>query len=157
VRSLLTTRVYAGRARYNYRQPVLPRYRKLEPAQRHELKTGRRYRPETDWVWSAAPAIISSELVDNAQVQLRRNAELARKTYQPTSRRSMLRRLVTCGECGLGMVCHRQQSVCKRYAYLDDACRGHAPLTCGRLHACPSRRVRADRLDALVWPALRQL
>jgi site-specific DNA recombinase len=157
VRSILTHRVYAGLARYNYRQPVLPRYRKLETAPRHELKTGRRYRPETDWVWSDAPAIISAELFDKAQVQSQRNAELARKTYQPTSRRYLLRRLVTCGECGLGMVCNRQQSVCKRYEYLYDECRGHAPLTCGRLHACPSRRVRADRLDAMVWHALRPL
>jgi site-specific DNA recombinase len=157
VRSILTNRVYAGQARYNYRQPVLPRYRTLATAQRHELKTGRSYRPETDWVWSDAPALISSELFEKAQVQLQRNAELARKTYQPTSRRYLLRRLVKCGECGLGMVCNRQQSVCKRYEYLSDECRGHAPLTCGRLHPCPSRRVRADRLDAVVWQALRQL
>jgi site-specific DNA recombinase len=115
VRSILTNRVYAGQARDNSRQPVLPRYRKLEPAPRHELKTGRSSRPETDWVWSDAPAMISAELFDKAQVPWQRNAELARKTYQPTSRRYLLRRLVTCGECGLGMVCHRQQSVCKRY------------------------------------------
>jgi hypothetical protein len=118
VRSILTNRVYAGRARYHDRQPVLPRYRKREPAPRHELKTGRRYRPETDWVWSDAPAMISAAWFDNAQVPWRRHAELARTTSQPTSRRSWLRRLVNCGECGLGMVCHRQRSVCKRYAYL---------------------------------------
>ena len=157
VSSILTNRVYAGQARYNDRQPVLPRYRKLATAQRHELKTGRRSRPETDWVWSDAPALISSELFDKAQVPLQRNAELARKTYPPTSRRYLLRRRVTCGACGLGMVCNRQQRVCKRYAYLYDECRGHAPLTCGRLPPCPSRRVQADRLDAVVWPALRQL
>jgi hypothetical protein len=57
----------------------------------------------------------------------------------------------------LGVVCNRQQGVCKRYEYLYSECRGHAPLTCGRLHPCPSRRVRADRLDAVVWQALSQL
>jgi site-specific DNA recombinase len=30
-------------------------------------------------------------------------------------------------------------------------------VTCGRLHPCPSRRVRADRLDAVVWHALSHL
>jgi hypothetical protein len=35
---------------------------------------------------------------------LRRNAEAARKMYQPSSRRYLLRTLVKCGECGLGCV-----------------------------------------------------
>lgn len=56
VRNILTHRVYAGQARYNYRQPVLPQYRKKEASQLPHLKTGRSYRPETDWVWSEAPA-----------------------------------------------------------------------------------------------------
>jgi hypothetical protein len=38
--------------------------------------------------------------------------------YQPASRRYLLRTLVKCGECGLGMVCIRQLSVCKKYEYL---------------------------------------
>src|SRR5262244_2160108 len=50
VRTLLTNRVYAGQARYNYRQLVVPRYRKTAEVQLHSLKTGRRYRPETEWV-----------------------------------------------------------------------------------------------------------
>jgi site-specific DNA recombinase len=155
VRTLLPNRVYAGQARDHSRQPATPRYRTRDVAPLHALATGRRYRPPTEGVWSDAPAIISAELFDKAQVQLQRHAILAHKMYQPTSRRSLRRRLVTGGEWGLGMVCNRQQSVCKTYADLYDACRGHAPLTCGRLHACPSRRVRADRLDAVVWHALR--
>jgi site-specific DNA recombinase len=157
VRALLTNRVYAGQARYNYRQLVVPRYRKTAEVHLHSLKTGRRYRPETEWVWSDAPAIIADELFAKAQVQLQRNAELANKRYQPTSRRSWLRRLVGCGACGLGMLCSRQQSVCKKYEYLYYECRGHAPLTCGRVRSCSSRRVRADRLDAVVWQALSHL
>jgi hypothetical protein len=90
-------------------------------------------------------------------MQLQRNAVLAQKMYQPTSHRYLLRRLVKCGECGLAMIGCRQRSVCKRYEYLYYECKGHAPLTCGRLHPCPSRRVRADRLDTVVWHALSQL
>ena len=41
VRAILTNRVYAGQARYNYRQPVIPRYRKTEEHQLQYLKTGR--------------------------------------------------------------------------------------------------------------------
>jgi site-specific DNA recombinase len=157
VRTLLTNRVYAGQARYNYRQPVVPSYRKTDEAQLHSLKTGRSYRPESEWIWSDAPAIISREVFEKAQMQLQRNAALAQKMYQPTSRRYLLRRLVKCGECGLGLVCNRQRSVCKKYEYLYYECRGHAPLTCGRLHPCSSRRVRADRLDTVVWQALSHL
>ena len=157
VRGILTNRTYAGTARYNHRQPVLPKYRKTEAHLLHNLKTGRSYRPESEWVWSAAPAIITAELFDKAQLQLQRNREAARKMYQPASRRYLLRTLVKCGECGLGMICIRQLSICKKYEYFYYECKGHSPLTCGRVTKCLSRRVRADRLDAVVWDALRRL
>jgi site-specific DNA recombinase len=69
VRNILINRVYAGQARYNYRQPVLPKYRKVEEAQLQYLKTGRSYRPPQEWVWSDAPAIITPELFEKAQLQ----------------------------------------------------------------------------------------
>lgn len=53
VRNILINRVYVGQARYNYRQPVEPKYRKTDEAKLRYLKTGRSYRPEQDWVWSA--------------------------------------------------------------------------------------------------------
>jgi site-specific DNA recombinase len=157
VRNILANRVYTGQARYNHRQPVLPNYRKKEASQRSHLKTGRRYRPETDWVWSEAPAIVPLDVFDKAQLQLQRNAEQARRMYQPTSRRYLLRTLVKCGQCGLSMVATRQRSICKKYEYLYYECKGHHPLTCGRVETCPSRRVRADRLDDVVWQGLCQL
>jgi hypothetical protein len=75
VRNILTHHVYAGasipqQARYHYRQPVLPPYRKKEASQLPHLKTGRSDRPETDWVWSEAPAILSVEWFEKAQLQL---------------------------------------------------------------------------------------
>jgi len=157
VRNILTNPVYMGRARYNYRQGVEPKYRKTDEAKLRHLKTGRSYRPETDWVWSEAPAIITPELFDKAQLQLQRNAEIARKMYRPASRRYLLRTLVKCGECGLACMCIRQQSICKKYEYLYYECKGHQLLNCGRLIRCPSRSVRADRLDEVVWQALSQL
>jgi len=103
VRNILTNRVYAGHARYNYRQPVIPQYRKTAAHHLRSLKTGRSYRAESEWIWSEAPAIITAELFDKAQRQLQRNAASARKRYQPGSGRYLLRTLVKCGECGLGM------------------------------------------------------
>jgi site-specific DNA recombinase len=154
VRNILINRVYAGQARYNYRQPVLPKYRKTEEAQLSYLKTGRSYRPPQEWVWSEAPAIITPELFEKAQLQLRRNAEAARKLYQPKSRRYLLRTLVKCGECGLGCVCTAQKGKTSPAHYLYYECKGRSPLTCGRVSRCPSHLVRADRLDAVVWDSL---
>jgi len=55
------------------------------------------------------------------------------------------------------MVASRQGSACQKYDYLYYACKGHSPLTCGRVTKCLSRRVRADRLDAVVWRSLSEL
>jgi site-specific DNA recombinase len=157
VRNILINRVYAGQARYNYRQPVLPKYRKVEDTHLQYLKTGRSYRPPQEWVWSEAPAILSLELFEKAQLQLQRNAEAARKLYQPSSRRYLLRTLVKCGECGLGCACICQGGKNPQAHYLYYECKGRQPLTCGRVTKCPSHLVRADRLDAVVWASLCQL
>jgi site-specific DNA recombinase len=103
VRNILTNRLYAGQARYNFQRPVIPTYRKTEAHHLRSLKTGRSYRAESEWIWSDAPAIIPTELFAKAQWQLQRNAETARKRYQPASGRYLLRTLVKCGACGLGM------------------------------------------------------
>ena len=157
VRNILINRVYAGQARYNYRQPVLPKYRKVEEAHLQYLKTGRSYRPPQEWVWSEAPAIITPELFEKAQLQLRRNAEAARKMYQPSSRRYLLRTLVKCGECGLSCACITAKGKTSPTHYLYYECKGHRPVSCGRVTKCPSRLVRAERLDALVWDSLCEL
>jgi len=157
VRNILTNRVYAGTARFNYRQPVIPKYRKTDESKLQYLKTGRSYRSESEWILSEAPAIITPETFDKAQMQLERNREAARKMYQPSSRRYLRRTLVKCGECGLGMVCIRLQSVCKKYEYLYYVCKGLSPLTVGRTTKCDAKRVRSDRLDGAVWQALSKL
>src|SRR5499427_4006373 len=157
VRNILTNQVYAGQARYNYRQAVVPQYRKTAAHHLRSLKTGRSSRPESTWMWSEAPAIITVELFDKAQQQLRRNVATARKISQPTSGRYVLRTLVKCGACGLGMVGIRHLSPCKKYDYLYYECAGHAPLTVGRPTKCPATLVRAERLDAVVWQALEQV
>ena len=83
------------------------------------------------------PRLSAVELFEKAQLQLQRNAANACKMYQPTSGRYLLRTLVKCGECGLGMVGIRQLSTCKKYEYLYYACTGYAPLTIGRTTKCP--------------------
>jgi site-specific DNA recombinase len=104
-----------------------------------------------------APAIINVETFAKAQEQLKRHQAKAHRAYQPTSQRYLLRTLVRCGQCQLHMQAARQLSVCKRYEYLYYCCAGKDPVTVGRVERCPSRRVRADRLDALVWTLVCEL
>jgi site-specific DNA recombinase len=104
-----------------------------------------------------APAIISAPIFAKAQEQLQRNQEKARRAYQPTSQRYLLRTLVRCGHCQLHMQATRHRSVCKSYTYLYYQCAGKDPVTTGRTQRCPARLVRADRLDALVWSLVRAL
>jgi hypothetical protein len=61
-----------------------------------------------------APAPISAETFAKAQEQLKHNQVKARRAYQPTSQRYLLRTLVRCGQCQLPMPAARQLSVCKR-------------------------------------------
>lgn len=87
LRNILTNRLYAGQARDHYRRPVIPKYRQTEAHQLRSLKTGRSSRAESEWMWSDAPAMIPAELFAKVHWQRRRNAETARKRYQPGSRR----------------------------------------------------------------------
>src|SRR5215471_5316460 len=64
VRNILTNRAYAGHARYNYRQPALPRDRQKQEAELRSLKTGRRYRPASEGVWSEAPVLIMPDVYE---------------------------------------------------------------------------------------------
>ena len=114
VRHILTKRVYAGQARYHYRRPVVPPYRQTAEHPRRSLKTGRSSRTESEGIWSEAPAIIPVERFEKAPWPRRRHAATARRISQPTSGRYWLRTLVTCGECGLGMVGIRHLSPGKK-------------------------------------------
>jgi site-specific DNA recombinase len=157
VRCMLSNPIYTGQGYYNRTKSGVPRKetrRKFHPRMDNYA---REPRPPEEWVPITAPAIISAETFTKAQEQLKQNQAKARRAYQPTSQRYLLRTLVRCGQCQLHMQAGRQLSVCKRYEYLYYCCAGKDPLTAGRVERCTSRRVRADRLDALVWTLVREL
>ena len=150
------TRVYAGPARSHYRQAVTPQDRQTAKPQRRSLKTGRSYRAASEWLWSAAPALISAELCAKAQQQLQRTAATARKRSQPASGRYVQRPLVKCGAGGRGRGGKRQRRTGPTSHSLSYQGPGHAPLTVGQTQRCPAKLVRAERLATVVWHALVQ-
>jgi hypothetical protein len=50
---------------------------------------------ESEWILSEAPAIITPEIFDKAQLQLAHNREVARRMHQPSSCRYLLLAFVT--------------------------------------------------------------
>ena len=157
VRCMLSNPIYTGQGPYNRTRSGVPRKetrRKFHPRTDNDARESR---PPEEGVPITAPALISAETCAKAQAQLQQNRVKARRAYQPTSQRYLLRTLVRCGQCQLPMQAARQLSVCKRYESLYYCCAGKDAVTVGRVEPCPSRRVRADRLDALVWTLVREL
>jgi len=157
VRCMLSNPIYTGQGYYNRTKSGVPRKETRRKFHPRTDNYAREPRPPEEWVPITAPALISTETFAKAQEQLKQNQAKARRAYQPTSQRYLLRTLVRCGQCQLHMQAARQLSVCKRYEYLYYCCAGKDPLTVGRVERCTSRRVRADRLDALVWTLVREL
>jgi site-specific DNA recombinase len=157
VRGMLNNPIYTGQGYYNRTKSGVPRKESRRKFHPRTDNYAREPRPPEEWVPITAPAIISVETFAKAQEQLQQNQAKARRTYQPMSQRYLLRTLVRCGQCQLHMQAGHQLSVCKRYEYLYYCCAGKDPVTVGRVERCTSRRVRADRLDALVWSLIREL
>ncbi|EQD47482.1 resolvase domain-containing protein, partial [mine drainage metagenome] len=67
----------------------------------------------------------------------------------------LLRGLVRCGACGVGVVCHKMRGrdgTFHRYYY----CRNHDPLRAGgEDKRCNERNIRSDDLDAFVFEQVR--
>jgi site-specific DNA recombinase len=157
VRGILNNSIYTGQGYYNRTKSGVPRKESRRKFHPRTDNYAREPRPLEEWVPITAPAILSAETFAKAQEQLKQNQAKARRAYQPRSQRYLLRTLVRCGQCQLHMQAGHQLSVCKRYEYLYYCCAGKDPVTVGRVERCPSRRVRADRLDTLVWSLVREL
>ena len=150
VRSILTKRLYTGHSYYKKTKTGVPRKETRRKCNTRKDNYAREGRPPEEWVPITAPALISAPIFAKAQEQLQRHQAQARRAYQPTSQRYLLRTLVRCGHCQLHMQATRHRSVCKSYTYLYYQCAGKDPVTTGRMPRCPARLVRADRLYALV-------
>lgn len=157
VQSILTNPIYTGNGFYNKTKTGVPRKDTRRKFGARKDNYAQETRPQAEWVPITAPALISPDTFAKAQDQLQRNRVKARRAYQPTSQRYLLRTLVRCGHCQLHMQATRQRSVCKRYEYLYYQCAGKDPVTVGRAQRCSARLVRADRLDALVWTLVCEL
>ena len=111
-------------------------------------KTRREPRPSEDWIElpNATPPIISQELFDYAQRQLRANRSMAPRAQK---HRYLLRGLVWCKWCG------RRYHGEPEHGYRYYRCSGRNKLLSPT--PCRNQRLQADHLEELVWGKVKEV
>ena len=142
---MLHNEAYVGRVYFN----------KTESVPDPRPGRGRRQvpRPRQDWIQITVPAIVADDAFEAASHVSRDNSKWSPRRAEPGA--WLLRGLVRCGTCGVGVVCHKMRGrngTFHRYYY----CRNHDPLRAGgEEKRCPERNIRSDELDAFVFEQVR--
>ena len=146
VGKIIRNPVYKGTFYYQRAESVMPSRRLSSDPYAKARKTGRKPRPEKDWIAIPVPPIVEGPAWEQAQQQLRQNS-----VYSPRNNRRhkyLLRSMVRCSLCGSTL---SGQAVRDRRYYRCTNKHSTAALA-GR--PCTSRSVQADPLEDAVWEAL---
>ncbi len=139
---ILHRRDYTGSTHVFRTKGVEPSYRRRDPKKMRRKKTARKTRPREKWVYlpGVTPPVISEELFEAAQHQLRQNA-----VNSPRNRKHqyLLSGRIRCA-CGWAM---RGQPMPPHYLYY--VCR-HRGREFGP-ERCRSKAIRAREVESLVW------
>ena len=90
--------VYKGIFYYQRYESVQPATRLTKDPYRQTKKTGRKLRPESDWIQIPVPVIVEESLWERAQLQLQANSVYSRRNNKRHS--YLLRSLIRCSNCG---------------------------------------------------------
>jgi len=134
---------YTGRSFANTMKSVESKSHIKLPSQLKRRKSARKPLPRDQWIElpsDTTPAIVSEDLFEAAQEQLRRNRQQASR---PRKYRWLLRGHVRC-ECGRAMY----GCPTRRYRYYR--CWGYRKVY-APFDPCDARMVKAGELEALVW------
>ena len=140
--------VYAGTAYVNRHEYVVPE-RHRPTTRRTGERTSRRARPREQWIAVPVPPLVDQDTWDRAQAQMARNAKLSFRRNKKTD--YLLRCLLKCGNCGLGIHGCVFPGSAKRRPWRYYRCSGKDPLTRARATKCPRACIDADALDRVVW------
>jgi site-specific DNA recombinase len=142
---ILHNEAYIGRVYFN-RTEAVPDHR---PG-RHSKQIPR---PRTEWIPITIPSIVDETTFEAVGHVTRDNSKWSPRRAEPGQ--WMLRGLVKCGVCGVGVNCHKMRGrngTWHRYYY----CRNHDPIKAGGPDKrCPERNIRADALDTFVFDQIR--
>jgi site-specific DNA recombinase len=158
---ILKNPAYKGRAAFGKTRvgPMRPRLR----AQRNGSEQPRKAYsvfdvPREEWIGIPVPAIVSEDLFETVQEQLRENRTRARQHERGA--RYLLQGLVTCRCCGYafyGKPISLSSGKGKRRDYAYYRCVGTDAYRFGGQRICPNRQVRTDLLDQTVWQEVQTL
>jgi Recombinase zinc beta ribbon domain/Recombinase len=140
--------VYAGLAYVNRHEYVVPE-RHRPTTRRTGERTSRRARPREQWIAVPVPPLVDQDTWDRTQAQMARNAKLSFRRNKKTD--YLLRCLLKCGNCGLGIHGCVFPGSAKRRPWRYYRCSGKDPLTRARETRCPRACIDADALDRVVW------
>src|SRR5215210_8104418 len=149
VHHILADPIYVGTAyanRYAYVPAAKPR---AQRGPHTGEATCRRLRPREQWIAISVPALVDQQTWDRAQAQLARNAALS---FRHNARHSyLLRCLLTCEVCGLAMYGVTRPATATKPERQYYECRGKDCVLSARTAACPSRHVKAEEIEPVVW------
>jgi site-specific DNA recombinase len=146
---LLRNEAYVGTVYYNRREAIEGNGPRGAPTR----KTRYRERPREEWIPIQVPTIVDQDTFERAQRVSRDNSKWNPRGAEPGA--WLLRGLVECGHCGVGVNCHKMRGrngAFHRYYY----CRNHDVLRAGgHERRCPERNIRANELDGFVFEQVR--
>jgi site-specific DNA recombinase len=148
VHHILTDPVYIGTAyanRFDYVVPKRPRRR----SRRSTERSCRRPRPPEQWIAIPAPPLVDQQSWDCVRAALARNAALSFRRNKKHD--YLLRCLLKCGRCGLGIHGCYFPGQGGRPGRRYYRCAGTDPLTTGREAKCPRARIEANGLEQAIW------
>ena len=154
--AMLRNPAYHGRACYG-KTGTGPRQRVTRPLREPGKFPGRqvagRERPREEWIEIPVPALVSEEQFEQAHEQLEANKRHAatRRTKEPT----LLQGMLVCRRCGYAYYRTATRTTKRKLYYYR--CLGADRWRYAEGVRCPSRPLRQDRLDALVWRELVRL
>jgi site-specific DNA recombinase len=147
---MVRNRVYVGQAHHQKYESVEPEQPRDRLRYRRHRKSSARRRPEHEWIGVRVPAIVDEALFDKAQQRL---VENRRKTAGQVKHAYLLRGLLVCSVCerkmwGFGSAFGTRQE--RRYY----ACHGRDRHAARCEQRCPSRPVRGEDIERIVWEDL---
>jgi site-specific DNA recombinase len=142
---ILHNEAYVGRVYFNRTEAV--------PDHRPGRRSKQIPRPRDEWIRIAVPSIVDEDTFEAVHRVTRDNSKWSPRRAE--AGQWMLRGLVKCGTCGVGVNCHKMRGrngTWHRYYY----CRNHDPIRAGGADKrCPERNIRADALDSFVFDQIR--
>jgi site-specific DNA recombinase len=149
VHHILADPVYAGMAYANRYTFVLPKKPRRDRGPRSHEASCRQLKPREQWIPISVPALVGADTWDRAQAQLERNAALSFRNN--TKYNYLLRCLLTCRTCGLAMFGRTYRATGSQAERRYYQCRGKDCVLTARPERCPSRNVKAEEIEAVVW------